>query len=283
VVVLVGLAAPPEVLAVPCGQPGPGSTEPTAAELGLDTDKSDDPALPSFEGKTETRDFLFVFTVSGCTLNPGSDVKVRVAGDGADAVSATPEAKGNLLVITGKVDPEKFDPGTHKPTLLISSPTGLAKAQGLRLTLQRKEPPTWPVVISLVALVAGLFYAFLVARQAAIDAYDKKKAEQANQPQPKKSGLAVLLPTGKGSDPNEPKIQYGGVASWFGVAIGAVATAGAAFGTGYVKSATWSLDFPNPEILFVAVAAAAAGGAAAGLSKAVTAHELPKPPPAKGN
>lgn len=193
-VLLFTLASAPRALAVTCGQPGSGGAEPTVGELELDTDSSSDPALPSFEGKTKTKDVAFIFKVSGCTLGSGSDVKARAVGDEADAVMfAPPEPEGDQLVIRGTAHPKKFDPGTHKPTVLVSSPSRLVKSQSLRLTLQRKQPWHLPAGLSVVGMAIGLFYAFELARQAAIDAYDKKEAEQANQQPPKKPGFVKLM------------------------------------------------------------------------------------------
>jgi hypothetical protein len=270
----------PDALAVPCGQPAPGSATPTIGELALDSENSDDPSLPSFEGGTKRKDVAFLFKVSGCTLGADADVKVRAVGDESDAVSfSAPEPKGEVLVVAASVDPKAFDPGEHKPKLVVSSASHQIQSQSLKLTLKRKEPPTWPILLSLIAAAIGLFYAFELARQAAIDAYDKKKAESAGNSPPKKAAFVKLLVNRReGRDQREPKVKYGGIAAWLAVLVGAGAGAGAAFSTSYIKSATWSLDVISVVLLIVAVAAATAGGAAVGLTKAVTAHELPATP-----
>ncbi|MDQ4143499.1 MAG: hypothetical protein M3198_07110 [Actinomycetota bacterium] len=67
----------------------------------------------------------------------------------------------------------------------------------------------------------GLFYAFELARQAAIDAYDKKKAEQANQKAPKKPAFVKLLVRRK---PHEAKSSTVAVPP-LNVAVGAAAVA----------------------------------------------------------
>jgi hypothetical protein len=277
-VFLLVLASASAALAVPCGQPAKGSTEPTVGELALDTNGSDDPSLPSFKGKTDKKDIAFSFAVSGCTLGSSADIKVRTIGDEADAVSLAAEPKGDVLIVTGTVDPKKFEPGTHNPTVSITSPSGLVKSQRFKVALERKEPAPLPAGLSLVAAILGLVYAFFVARQAAIDAYDKKKAEAAKKTPPRTGFLhALLLRKGERGESRERKVRYGGIAPWLGVVVGAAIAAAAAFSTGYIKSATWSMDFPEPFLLMGAVAAATAGGAAAGLAKAVTARELPKP------
>lgn len=266
--------------AAPCGQPPAGSIEPAVGDLALDTQGSDDPALPSFEGGTNERDVVFVFKVTGCRLSQDSDVAVRAAGDEGDALTLTAEPKGELLVVTGRVDPGAFAPGEHKPKLLISSPSGQVRAQSLALTLQRKQPPALPLVLAAIAFALGLAYAFAVARQVAIDAYDQAKAAGAGAPAPKTRGLFARLIAPKRNLPaapgQEPKVRYGPVSAWLGVAIGAGGAAGAAFVASYVKSATWALGVVTVITLMVAVGAAAAGGAAGGLVKAITARDAPK-------
>jgi hypothetical protein len=266
---LLGLATAPAALAVPCGQPTTGATQPTVGELALDTAASDDPTL-SFKDHTDPRDIAFVFTVTGCTLGQDTDVKIKAIGDEHDALALKdPEPKGDLLVVSGTVNPDDFRPGTHKPTLVVSSPSGQVKSQKLRIVLDRKEPPGGPFTASLVGLLVGFLYAILLGVLAARSAYDKQKAEK----QKKETDEDPTPPTAE----KERKVTY--QPGYFVVSVvGAAGLTYAAYKTGYLDSATWTPEFGSYLALFAASAAASAGGAAAGLIKAVTPAVVPSEP-----
>jgi hypothetical protein len=272
-VTLVGLVVAPVASAVVCGQPAKPEGEPTLGELGLDPDNSDDTTV-AFGADTDPESLELSFKVSGCTLDPNTDVTIEKSGD-RGAVTLNPVApKHEVLNVTGTIAPKKFDPGTSKVRLTLTSPSHQIKTQPLTLTLQRKQPRGLPLFFSALAALLGLFYAYEVARQAAIDAYDKAKANPATPPAKPGFWKGLFRRKKDTTEPAKPKskVKYGGFGLWTVVLVGAAGAAGAAFGAGYIKNDTWGSDEFDWVILLVAVAAAAAGGAAGGLTKAVTAN-----------
>jgi hypothetical protein len=285
---LLALGSSSTAVAVQCGQVAAGGKDPAVGELAFNSEASDD-LSQSLGGDKEPQEVAFDFKVTGCTLPSNADITVNARGDGARAVKLRPALKGSVLALDGTVDPTEFKAGTHKPTVNISSGSGLVNTQGFKLKLQRREPLLWDPLILLVAtMLGGLLYAAVIARGAAIDAYDKKKAEAASQPPPSRPWWKVLLGL-NGTDPappqpDEKKVKYGGLASWAGVLVGAGGAVYAAYVAGYLKSETWSFHGgTDPLALGFAVAAAAAGGAAVGLTRAITARDLPPSPPAEND
>jgi len=285
--VLVVLSWAPDAGAAPCT--ADTAPAPVAGVLALDTMNSDDVAVPSFKHKTEPTDVSFVLTVTGCTLPAQHDVGAEVRGGGSTAVKFTAPKRrgGGSLTLDGTVDPKKFDPGEHKPRVRVSSPSGQVKLQSFTLTLQRKEPPPWPVVITFLVAIGAVGYAYLVARTAAVEAYDKKRAEQDNQT-PATTGLSDLLlltkmrETRKANKPKPDrekvkKVKHGSLRMWVFVGVGATIGAGSAFAASYLSATTWDLPgIVDPGTLAGAVATAAVGGATGPMAKAVMAADLPK-------
>jgi hypothetical protein len=278
--VLSACAAAPSAHAAPCT--AEDAPKPLAGQVALDTANSSDPAVPSFKGNKDAKDVAFVLTVSGCTLGAKHDVIVEVRGEEADAVTFSPlQRRGTSLTLDGKVDPKKFTPGEHKPRVRISSPTGQVKLQSFAMTIQRKQPFPIPLLIALAAALAGLWYAYLVAKEAAVQAYDKKQAEMADDtPADNKLRDLLLLTQTRSSKKEEPqvdKVVLGPFRLWVFVVVAAAAGAASAFAASYIKSATWDAgDIVAVATLAAAVAVAAVGGATAPLSKAVTAAEPPQ-------
>jgi hypothetical protein len=291
--VLVVLSWVPVAGAAPCT--ADTAATPVAGVLALDTMNSDDVTVPSFTHKTEPTDVSFVLTVTGCTLPAQHDVEVEVRGGGSKAVTfAAPKRRGgSSLTLDGIVDPKRFDPGEHKPRVRVSSPSGQVKLQSFTLTLQRKEPPLVPVVIAFLVAIGAVGYAYLVAREAAVQAYDKKKAEQDNK-EPATTELSGLLLLTKMRETRKAnkreakkpkpqqrekveKVKHGSVPTWVFVGVGATIGAGSAFAASYLTATTWDLaGLLDPGALVAAVATAAVGGATAPIAKAVMAADLPK-------
>lgn len=273
VVLVVALGLAPSALAVPCGTPPKPGKPPAVGTFALKTEASDDAAIPSFKEKTKSREFIYIFSVAGCTVSEDADLKLLVGGDARKAVIADPPApKGDQVAVTGTIDPSKFDPGTHKATLALSSPSGEVTTTNLRLTLQRKQPPTIPTIVAIVALVLGFLYAVGVAWAAASSAYDKQEDEAA-----KAAGKAPAATAKKRRRrrAEEDKVEISTLATVLAVVV-AGGLAYAVYRTGYLESDVWEPDFTSYATLFFGVAAAAAGGATGPLSKAIKARALPE-------
>jgi hypothetical protein len=237
VATIVGSATPALAADVPCGQPGPDGA-PTRATLTFDPVRSQNSPL-DFKGSTQDKAFHLVYAVGGCSLEEATGLSVRTHADGDVAKAMDrpePSAKGSFLIVDLNVR-ATFPTGTATPLLTISGRDVVAVAQPL--SMQRKEPTTWPLVITLFAALVG-------------------------------GGIAILT-TYLGV--NERK-RSGETIAWYPlhgvVAVGAglVATA-AVFESSYVKPDTFTLDAVAGLSLFVAVAAAAAGGAKAGAGSTV--------------
>ncbi len=230
----------PTAAAVVCGQPERAGGEPTVGTLALDTDNTPLETL-DFKGDTNRREFLLAFKVSGCTItsSEGLSARARLASGGqASLGTVTLEPKGSVVVATIPVDPEKFDPGVAKPLLTITGES--VNTFTVRLSMQRKEAPTWPFVLALIAALLGGAWALWVAYGSA---KAKQKRNQSVRFNVVPAATAVVL----------------GVAAGYAVYKGA-----------YVDSETFELDFPTTLGLVVGVAAAAAGGATAGAEGALT-------------
>ena len=236
---VLGLAAAPTALAVPCGQPAKEGDPPTAGTLTLNTENSDTDL--DFEGKTDKDSLRLIFNVADCTLESSDGVDVRALTSGKAKSSfgkPLPQAKRTLLVIEIPVNASRFPAGEHKGRVIVSGST--VNSTIVKVSVKRKETPPVPVVVSVLALIAGFLWA-LYAAWVAARGEDGKKVEF------KRRYLVIALG-------------------------GSVAASYAVFKTVYVDATAWVADFPSIIAMAVAVMSASAGGATAGpVAKGVAA------------
>jgi hypothetical protein len=238
VAVIAGSAAPAFGADVDCGQPNPGGGEAARATLALDSTRTQNNPL-QFKGSTHDKAFHLVYVVSGCSLADAAGLHLKVHADG-DVAKAMDEpeasAEGSLLLVDLNVHPS-FPTGSATPLLTIGGPGVTPVAQPL--TMQRKEPVKWPLVIT---VLAALFGGGIAIYSTYVGVKDRQNHDQ--------------------------RIVWHMrhvVVAFFG---GLVATV-AVFETGYGKPETFTLDFMAGLTLFVAAATAAAGGAKAGAGSTV--------------
>ncbi len=254
---MAGSAAP--ALAVPCGQPPAGGGDPTQATLVLNPDRTQNNPL-QFGGSTHDKAFRLFYDVTGCTLTDSAGLRIRVHADRDVASAFAPpdvSAEGSFLLIEQNVRAD-FPTGSASALLTIGGSRVVPIAQPL--SLQRKEPATWPFILTVVAALLG--------------------------------GLTAIFTTYLGLTDRIKRGEHIKLSPLHGiVALGAGALATVAvYETSYVKPETFTLDLSTGLALFVAAAAAAAGGAKAGAGSTVaiarrkggdTATDTAVEPPAK--
>jgi hypothetical protein len=230
---MVATAGPALGAEVPCGQPPADGGEPARATLTLDPTLTQNNPL-NFNGSTRDRSFRLLYRVSGCALAEAPNLRARISADRdvADAIDRpTVDAEGSLVEIDVNVHPT-FPTGSATSLLTIGGSDVVPLAQPL--TMQRKEPPLWPTVITFGAGLLGVVGAIITTYVGVADR--------------RKRGESIVW-----------RPLHGIVA--FGAGVGATV---AVYQSSYVRPETFTLEVPSGLVLAVAAFAAAVGGAKTG-------------------
>lgn len=210
--------------AAECGEAPAGGGEPPLATLELDGDKSDT------EYKDDDKALVLRFKVSGCTLSSEDGVEAEVDSSQVDPTifgEASRKARRSLLIVKVPVDQDALEAGKHQAWVVVGG--SAVTSTTVPVTVQKKEDPLWPLVIGLLALIAGVIAAY----------------------------YAALLKVDK------PQIKW----KWLpAVVVPAAIGAGAVWKAAYLDVEVWELEFGTAFYLAVGMVSAAFGGAAAALT-----------------
>jgi hypothetical protein len=244
-IAVLGLVSTPAAFAVDCGKPAAPGGQPTTAGLSYDEASSQNHPL-KFGTSTANKQIVLVYSVEGCTLTGENPPQARVRAD-PEVLKAieTPKLsiKGSKVVIDIDVRGD-FPTGTASALLTVSGKDISTVVQSL--SLQRKEPPLLPLLVTLIGALAGIVWALFSARKAV---EDKRKAKEVVTWKARHVVSAVVL--------------------------GVIATY-AVFQASYLTPEVFTLEFGSGLALFAAAGAAAAGGAKAGAEGSVAVEKRQK-------